>query len=130
MARLGLVGSRGTSRLEIAYGTSDEQSATSCYKSVSKVEVRYRRQTGPRINWAGALRHEKADFEEPVDDPVTSVTSLSRIVLDAEVNLDVGSLSGLHGRAFARLEYVSRSGDSVEHEFARLRILGGIGVVY
>ena len=127
MARLGLVGSGGTSRLEIAYGTSDEQSATSLYKSVSKIEVRYRRQSGPRINWAGAVRREKADFEEPKDDPVTS---LSRVILDAEVNLEVGSLSGLHGLAFARLEYESRSGDSAEHEFTRLRILGGIKVVY
>ncbi len=127
MARLGIVGSRGTSRLEIAYGTSDEQSATSYYKNVSKMEVRYRRQSGPRINWAGAVRREKADFEEPNSNPVTS---LSRMILDAEINLDVGSRSGLHGRAFARLEYESRSGDSVEHEFARLRILGGIGVVY
>lgn len=127
VARLGIVGSRGTSRLEIAYGTSDEQSATSYYKRVSKIEVRYRRQTGPRINWAGAVRREKADFEEPVDDPVTS---LSRVIVDAEINLEVGSISGLHGRAFGRLEYVSRSGDSADHEYARLRILGGIGVVY
>ena len=127
VARLGIIGSGGTSRLEIAYGTAGEQSATSLYKSVSKMEVRYRRQTGPRINWAGAVRREKADFERPVDDPVTS---LSRMILDAEVSLEVGSLNGLHGRAFAKLEYESRTGDSAEHEFARLRILGGIGIVY
>lgn len=127
VVRVGLIGSRGTSRLEVAYGMSDEQSATSAYKSVSTVELRYRRQANRRINWAAAVRREAADFEVPVTNPVSS---LSRIMADAEINVDVGSLSGWHGRIFAKVEYESRDGNSTAYRYARLRILGGFAVVF
>lgn len=127
MARAGLVGSGGTSRLEFAFGMSDEQSATSAYKSVSTVEVRYRRQANRRINWAVAARREAADFDVPI---TNLVSSLSRMMADAEINVDVGSLSGAHGRIFASVEYQSRSGNLAAYEYARLRLLGGLGIVF
>jgi hypothetical protein len=59
-----------------------------------------------------------------------SPDSLSLMLVDVGLQLEIGSPNKTHGRAFLTLEQEMRTGSSSSFEYDRIRLLLGVALVY
>lgn len=118
--------SGGRASLDFVCANTSEPSASSAYKNVLAVQVRYRRTSSRRFGWGIGLL---ADRSEMISPDAGTPDEFLRLIGELQIGLDIGSLSGTRGRIYASVAYESRDADGSQFDYDRLRFLAGVALV-
>jgi len=117
----------GRSSLMLACTSGPEAAATADYKDVLRAMVRLSRMANRRWGWSVGARIENAEFANP--DP-SSPESLSLLVAEAGLQIEIGSPQKTHGRFYVLFSSESRTGNTAAFDYDRTRFLAGFALVH